>query len=144
MNESAELSSQRIDLWLDVVCLYKTRSQAQTACKAGKVEVNGQSAKAHRALREGDAVTFLDVHRTCNACWYCLVARASTRCPSRKVYGITYGLSDGLTGGWAQQIHLKQGTRCLRLDGVDPERGGNNGRGKRPEQATDQTGAQIG
>ena len=29
------------------------------------------------ALREGDAVTFLDVHRTCNACWYCLVAKAS-------------------------------------------------------------------
>lgn len=75
-----------------------------------------------RELREGDAVTFLDVHRTCNACWYCLVARASTRCPRRKVYGITYGLSDGLTGGWAQKVHLKPGTRVLRLDGVQPER----------------------
>src|ERR1700738_1218411 len=27
-----------------------------------------------RAFCEGDRVTFLDVHRTCNACWYCLVA----------------------------------------------------------------------
>src|SRR5688500_14637913 len=27
------------------------------------------------ALREGDVVTFLDVHRTCHQCWYCLVAK---------------------------------------------------------------------
>src|SRR3989441_4775204 len=67
-------------------------------------------------FREGDLVTFLDVHRTCNACWYCLVAKATTRCPQRKVYGITYGLDDGLCGGWAEQIYLKPGTRCIRLD----------------------------
>jgi L-iditol 2-dehydrogenase len=70
-----------------------------------------------RALSEGDAVTFLDVDATCNDCWYCLVAKASTRCPSRKVYGITYGLGDGLTGGWAEQVHLKRGTRVLPLAG---------------------------
>src|SRR5438552_2950843 len=69
-----------------------------------------------RAFREGDRVTFLDVHRTCNSCWYCLVAKATTRCPNRKVYGITYGLDDGLCGGWAEQIYLKPGTRCVRLD----------------------------
>jgi len=69
-----------------------------------------------REFREGDRVTFLDVHRTCNACWYCLVAKATTRCPNRKVYGITYGLDDGLCGGWAEQIYLKPGTRCIRLD----------------------------
>src|SRR5207245_2095791 len=33
-----------------------------------------------------------------------------------KVYGITYGLDDGLCGGWADQIYLKPGTRCIRLD----------------------------
>jgi len=70
-----------------------------------------------RELREGDRVTFLDVHRTCNACWYCLVAKATTRCPHRKVYGITYGLNDGLCGGWAEQIYLKPGTRCIPCDG---------------------------
>jgi L-iditol 2-dehydrogenase len=73
-----------------------------------------------REFREGDRVTFLDVHRTCNACWHCLVAKATTRCPQRKVYGITYGLDDGLCGGWADQIYLKPGTRCIRLD-ADPE-----------------------
>jgi threonine dehydrogenase-like Zn-dependent dehydrogenase len=75
-----------------------------------------------RPFREGDRVTFLDVHRTCNACWQCLVARASTRCPARKVYGITYGLTDVLAGGWAEKIYLKPGTRLLSLDGVDSER----------------------
>src|SRR6266542_289031 len=69
-----------------------------------------------RPLREGDRVTFLDVHRTCNACWYCLVAKASTRCPQRKVYGITYGLADGLCGGWSEQIYLKPGTHCIRVE----------------------------
>ena len=73
-----------------------------------------------REFNEGDRVTFLDVHRTCNACWYCLVAKATTRCPQRKVYGITYGLDDGLCGGWADLIYLKPGTRCIRLD-ADPE-----------------------
>jgi L-iditol 2-dehydrogenase len=73
-------------------------------------------------LREGDSVTFLDVHRTCNVCWYCSVAKAGTRCPHRKVYGVTYGTRDGLAGGWAQALYLKPGTRCVRLDGVDPER----------------------
>src|SRR5262245_36098812 len=70
-------------------------------------------------LREGDLITFLDVHRTCNACWYCLVAKATTRCPQRKVYGITYGLDDGLCGGWASHIYLKPGTRVIKLD-ADP------------------------
>ena len=73
-----------------------------------------------RPFREGDRVTFLDVHRTCNSCWYCQVAKATTRCPQRKVYGITYGLDDGLCGGWAEQIYLKPDTRCIRLDG-EPE-----------------------
>ncbi|HEX8559762.1 MAG TPA: zinc-binding dehydrogenase [Pyrinomonadaceae bacterium] len=75
-----------------------------------------------REFREGDRVTFLDVHRTCHACWHCLVAKATTRCPSRKVYGVTYGLADTLAGGWAEKVYLKPGTRCIPLAGVEPER----------------------
>lgn len=44
----------RLDVWLDVACLYRTRSEAQRACQGGKVEVNGHNAKAHRLLRVGD------------------------------------------------------------------------------------------
>jgi len=44
----------RLDVWLDVACLFKTRSEAQKACRGGKVEVNGQGAKPHRVLHVGD------------------------------------------------------------------------------------------
>jgi ribosome-associated heat shock protein Hsp15 len=44
----------RLDVWLDVACLFKTRSEAKRACEGGKVDVNGQSAKPNRLIREGD------------------------------------------------------------------------------------------
>ncbi len=44
----------RLDVWLDVSCLFKTRSEAQQACRGGKVEVNGQGAKPHRVIGVGD------------------------------------------------------------------------------------------
>jgi ribosome-associated heat shock protein Hsp15 len=44
----------RLDVWLDVACVFRTRSEAQTACRNGKVDVNGQSAKPNRRLRVGD------------------------------------------------------------------------------------------
>jgi len=74
-----------------------------------------------RVFKEGDRVTFLDVHGTCHACWHCLVAKASTRCPHRKVYGITYGADDGLCGGWSEYIYLKPGVHCISMDGVSSE-----------------------
>ena len=46
----------RVDVWLDVACLFKTRSEAQKACKGGKVDVNGQAAKPHREIRPGDVI----------------------------------------------------------------------------------------
>jgi ribosome-associated heat shock protein Hsp15 len=44
----------RLDVWLDVACLFKTRSEAKKACEGGKVDINGQPAKPHREIREGD------------------------------------------------------------------------------------------
>lgn len=67
----------------------------------------------------GDQITFLDVYGTCNTCWSCLVAKASTRCPNRKVYGITLGLQDGLFGGWAEKIYLLPGLKIIKVD-IDP------------------------
>jgi len=75
-----------------------------------------------RTFREGDLVTFLDVHETCNACYHCLVAKQTTRCPHRKVYGITYGAADGPLGGWAERIWMKPGVKMIRLpDQLAPE-----------------------
>jgi L-iditol 2-dehydrogenase len=75
-----------------------------------------------RPFREGEVVTFLDVHETCNACYQCLVAKQTTRCPSRKVYGITYGAQDGLLGGWSERIWIRPGVKLVRLPGeLEPE-----------------------
>lgn len=52
----AKDDSIRLDVWLDVACLFKTRSQAQTACSRGRVEVNGDHGKPHRAVRPGDMI----------------------------------------------------------------------------------------
>jgi ribosome-associated heat shock protein Hsp15 len=48
--------SIRLDVWLDIACLFKTRSEAKRACEGGKVDVNGQPAKPNRSLREGDRI----------------------------------------------------------------------------------------
>lgn len=47
-------SSVRLDVWLDVACLFRTRAEAQRACRNGKVEVNDITAKPHRDVRPGD------------------------------------------------------------------------------------------
>lgn len=61
--EGATPAAVRLDVWLDVACLFKTRSQATTACKAGKVEVNGQQGKPHRLVRAGDELRISRVGR---------------------------------------------------------------------------------
>jgi threonine dehydrogenase-like Zn-dependent dehydrogenase len=66
-------------------------------------------------VRVGEIVTFLDVHRTCGHCWYCQIARASTRCPERRVYGITYSANEGLLGGWSERILLLPGVHIVKL-----------------------------
>lgn len=65
----------------------------------------------------GDVVTFYDVFGQCGSCYSCLVARQETRCPHRRVYGITTSAADGLLGGWATHIELKPGVRTVKLKG---------------------------
>ncbi len=76
---------------------------------------------AGEPFKEGDLVTFLDVHETCGRCYECLVTKQTTRCAKRKVYGITYGANDGPLGGWASHIWMKPGVKVLRIPaGLDP------------------------
>ena len=51
---TGEQSSARVDAWLWAVRVYKTRSAATTACRAGHVRVNGERAKAAQPVRPGD------------------------------------------------------------------------------------------
>lgn len=46
--------SVRLDSWLWSVRVYKTRSTATTACRAGHVRVNGEKVKAAQPVRIGD------------------------------------------------------------------------------------------
>ena len=54
MTPGGERHAVRLDVWLDIACLFKTRSEAQKACKGGKVDVNGQTAKPNRLVEAGD------------------------------------------------------------------------------------------
>ena len=48
----------RLDKWLQVSRMFRTRSKATAACAAGRITVNGQQAKAHRRLAVGDRIEF--------------------------------------------------------------------------------------
>jgi L-iditol 2-dehydrogenase len=69
-------------------------------------------------IREGDRLAFFDVHRTCGRCLACTVHRTPTRCPSRRVYGITDPAAEGLFGGWSQKVYLEPGVIVARLPDV--------------------------
>ncbi len=48
------MNAARVDSWLWAIRIYKTRSAATTACRAGHVRVNGEKVKAAQQVRIGD------------------------------------------------------------------------------------------
>ena len=46
----------RIDKWLQIARILKSRARAREACRLGRVRCNGTSAKPHRTIRIGDRI----------------------------------------------------------------------------------------
>ena len=68
-------------------------------------------------IEVGDRVTFHDVTKTCYSCWYCLIAKAPTKCSNREVYGITRDSTKFpyLIGGYSEYMYLTPGTHIMSI-----------------------------
>ena len=55
--EQESTKKMRLDKWLKISLIFKTRSKASIACEQGKVTVNGQEAKAAKLIKIGDTIT---------------------------------------------------------------------------------------
>ena len=62
MPESTRPEHLRLDVWLDVACVCRTRSAARQACLGGKVSVNGARAKPNREIHAGDRIAITGPH----------------------------------------------------------------------------------
>lgn len=57
MSESTEEKKIRLDKWLKISRIYKTRAIATRACEEGKVKINARKAKPSRIIKIGDQIT---------------------------------------------------------------------------------------
>ena len=55
-NSSGASQGVRLDIWLWAARFFRTRSLAKQAIENGKIEVDGQRAKASRSVHAGDAL----------------------------------------------------------------------------------------
>jgi ribosome-associated heat shock protein Hsp15 len=109
MPGDATISEVRLDVWLDVSCLFKTRSEAQRACKGGKVDVNGQPAKPHRTIKPGDEIV---ISRPYGARQTVIVAGLAERSIPKAEARLLY--DDRTPPTPAEEIALRRAERVFR------------------------------
>jgi len=107
----------RLDIWLDVACLFKTRSEAQKACKLGKVSVNGVTAKTHRILKVGDEIV---INRPmCRKQLITVLGIAETHIPKTEARLLYEDRSPKPT---AEEIEIRRMERLYRAAATPPTR----------------------
>jgi ribosome-associated heat shock protein Hsp15 len=105
----------RLDVWLDVACLFRTRSEAQKACNSGKVGVNGLRAKSNRALRAGDTLELKRPYgRTQRLVVRALTRHHVTKAEARQLY------EDLTAPPTAEEIEMRRTERMYRAAMTPP------------------------
>lgn len=103
-------------MWLDIACLYRTRSEAQKACRAGKVEVNGQTVKPHRLLKPGDELAITRGERLQTVV---VVGFASTHVPKAEARAL---YEDRTPPPTPAEVEARQMERLFRQSNPRPTR----------------------
>ena len=111
------MDTVRLDVWLDVACVFKTRSEAQKACKLGKVSVGGQVAKPHREVRIGDQ---LIIQRPMGRKQLLTVLGVADRSVSRAEARLMY--EDTSPKPTPEEIELRKLERIYRAAATPPTR----------------------
>jgi ribosome-associated heat shock protein Hsp15 len=115
MTDDRQPAAVRLDVWLDVCCLFRTRSEAQKACKGGKVEVNGQTAKSNRLVHVGDTLEVRRPYgRTQRLVVRAVAQRHVTKAEARQLY------EDLTPAPTAEEIEIRRIERMYRAAMTPP------------------------
>ena len=111
-----------------MACLFRTRSEAQKACKGGKVEVNDRRAKPHREIQVGDEILITrPMGRRQRVAIRVLTERHLPKAQARELF------RDLTSPPSADEIELR---RLARLWGrtARPRKAGSHGRSDKPDK----------
>lgn len=107
----------RLDTWLDVACLFKTRSEATRACRLNKIILNGQAAKPHRDVKIGDE---LEIHRPLSRKQLITVLGIADRHISKAEARLLY--EDRTPKPSPEEIEIRRLERIYRAASTPPKR----------------------
>ncbi len=85
--DSAEHKKKiRLDKWLKLSCLFKTRAAASKACDAGKVKVNASRVKPAQIITIGDEITIKRRSKYCTFTVLDIVLKNVSKKDARLLY----------------------------------------------------------
>lgn len=78
----------RVDVLLDRLCLTRSRSEAKAACDAGAVVIDGEPAKASRAVGPGDHIAIAFPGSTMEIEVLSLPPKSTSKKTAREMYRV--------------------------------------------------------